>query len=124
LGQPKAWEKALSERDRADWHKYQISLSIPEMRMKADAMLNVRLTLRHLTDGAAQGAENNLTEGEKGSYLRMLVNQLSQIEHRTIETWREARRSRIMLTISICINVSLGLLLLVALLWVAVEVRV
>ena len=107
-----AWEKALPERDRADWHRYQMALSIPEMRMKADAMLNVRLTLRYLSDGPGQEVENNLTESEKSSYLRMLVNQLSQIEHWSFETWRETRRSRMTLTISMVFAVIVNIFFL------------
>jgi hypothetical protein len=101
--------------DQADWLRYQMSLSTAERRMKAEALLNFRITLRSIETEVGCGDRDGLTESEKSSYIRMMFNQLSQIEHWTFESWREARRLRVATTINITVNVCLGILLLLAL---------
>ena len=108
------FEKGLPEKDRADWQRYQMSLSVAERRMQGDAMRNVRMTLRYLDKEVGEGAHSDLTEAEKSSFIRMMLNQLSQLEHISFEAWRETRRARIAMTISAAVNFSLCVLLLLA----------
>ncbi len=107
--------KKLPAMDQADWLRYQRSLSTAERRMKVEALLNYRITLRSIQTEVGCGDRDVLTESEKSSYIRMMFNQLSQIEHWTFESWREARRLRVATTINITVNVCLGILILLAL---------
>ena len=106
------YEKTLPELDLVDWQKYQVSLSRVEMRMQRAAMLNVRTTRRFLAENISKGLEDKLSEEETSAYVRMMIGQLSQIEHWSFEAWREARRSRIAAIISATMGVA-GLALLV-----------
>lgn len=108
------YEKALPDLDLAEWKQYQMSLSSDEIRMQAEAMLNVRRTHRFLAKEIAQGDASNWSQKETGVYIRMMVHQLSQIEHWSFEAWREARRSRLASTTSLAINVACFVLLLTA----------
>jgi hypothetical protein len=53
---------------------------------------------------------------EASNHLRSLINQVSQIEHFSFETWREVRRIKLVSYIAIALGVALALVSLCLLL--------
>ena len=81
--------------DLDDWRAYQLSLSKSEHRQRVVALRNVRMTKHFIFNEASKYDPLPLSELEASNHLRSLINQLSQIEHFSFETWREVRKIRL-----------------------------
>ncbi len=88
------FKSTMNQKDLEDWQKYQISLSLSEHSMRSAAMLNYRLTMDFLQNSASKYHPENLTVDEVSNHLRMITSIVSQIEHFSFESWREARKAK------------------------------
>jgi hypothetical protein len=87
--------------DLDDWREYQLSLSKSEHRERVIALRNMRMTKRFIQHEAPKFDSLPLSELEASNHLRSLINQASQIEHFSFETWREVRRIKLATFISL-----------------------
>jgi len=91
-----------------EWRKYQLSLSIREQEELVVALRNSRMTKDFVLNGAPKYDPDPLSELETSNHLRSLINQVSQIEHFSFETWREVRRIRLVSYIAIALGIALA----------------
>jgi hypothetical protein len=102
--------------DCDEWRRYQLSLSMPERKELAEALRNSRMTKHFVLNEAPKYDHDPLSELEASNHLRSLINQVSQIEHFSFETWREVRRIKLVSYIAIALGVALALVSLCLLL--------
>ena len=87
--------------DLDDWREYQLSLSKSEHKERVIALRNMRMTKRFIQHEAPKFDSLPLSELEASNHLRSIINQVSQIEHFSFETWREVRKIRLATFISL-----------------------
>ena len=102
--------------DLDDWRAYQLSLSKSEHRERVVALRNVRMTKHFIFNEASKYDPLPLSELEASNHLRSLINQVSQIEHYSFETWREVRRTKLATFISLGMSALTVCLLVVVML--------
>ena len=76
------------------WHQYQLSLSDPEVKMQAQAMIMHNNNEDFINSRLTEDAGFSLTNAERNLRIKQLSFQSSQAEHWAFEALREARRSR------------------------------
>lgn len=91
---PEKSNSSNDQQDLKDWQKYQLSMSAREHSMRNEALLNYRLTKGFLGEHASKYDKKALTDEETSHHLRMIASMVSQIEHFSFESWRDARKAR------------------------------
>jgi hypothetical protein len=76
------------------WQQYQLSLSGPEVKMQAQAMIMHNNNEDFINSRLTEDAGFSLTNAERNLRIKQLSFQSSQAEHWAFEALREARRSR------------------------------
>ena len=76
------------------WQQYQLSLSDPEVKMQAQAMIMHNNNEGFINSRLTEDAGFSLTNAERNLRIKQLSFQSSQAEHWAFEALREARRSR------------------------------
>ena len=76
------------------WQQYQLSLSDPEVKMQAQAMIIQNNNENFINSRLTEDAGFSLTNAERNLRIKQLSFQSSQAEHWAFEALREARRSR------------------------------
>ena len=76
------------------WQQYQLSLSDPEVKMQAQAMIMHNNNEDFINSRLTEDAGFSLTNAERNLRIKQLSFQSSQAEHWAFEALREARRSR------------------------------
>ena len=76
------------------WQQYQLSLSDPEVKMQAQAMIIQNNNEDFINSRLTEDAGFSLTNAERNLRIKQLSFQSSQAEHWAFEALREARRSR------------------------------
>ena len=76
------------------WQEYQLSLSDPEVKMQAQAMIMHNNNEDFINSRLTEDAGFSLTNAERNLRIKQLSFQSSQAEHWAFEALREARRSR------------------------------
>jgi hypothetical protein len=76
------------------WQQYQLSLSDPEVKMQAQAMIMHNKNEDFINSRLTEDAGFSLTNAERNLRIKQLSFQSSQAEHWAFEALREARRSR------------------------------
>jgi hypothetical protein len=76
------------------WQQYQLSLSDPEVKMQAQAMIMHNNNEDFINSRLTEDADFSLTNAERDLRIKQLSFQSSQAEHWAFEALREARRSR------------------------------
>ena len=76
------------------WQQYQLSLSDPEVKMQAQAMIMHNTNEDFINSRLTEDAGFSLTNAERNLRIKQLSFQSSQAEHWAFEALREARRSR------------------------------
>ncbi len=77
-----------------EWQQYQLSLSDPEVKMQAQAMIMHNNNEGFINSRLTEDAGFSLTNAERDLRIKQLSSQVSQAEHWAFEALREARRSR------------------------------
>jgi hypothetical protein len=77
-----------------EWQEYQLSLSVPEVKMRAKAMITHNTNEDFIKSQLIQGGEYTLADAERDLRIKQLSLQASLAEHWAFEALREARRSR------------------------------
>jgi hypothetical protein len=77
-----------------EWQEYQLSLSDPEVKMQAKAMITHNANEDTISSNLSKDSEYTLTEAERDLRIKQLSLQASLAEHWAFEALREARRSR------------------------------
>ena len=77
-----------------EWQQYQLSLSDPEVKMQAQAMIMHNNNEGFINSRLTEDAGFSLTNAERNLRIKQLSFQSSQAEHWAFEALREARRSR------------------------------
>ena len=77
-----------------EWQEYQLSLSDPEVKMQAQAMIMHNTNEDFIKSQLIEGGEYTLADAERDIRIKQLSSQMSQAEHWAFEALREARRSR------------------------------
>jgi hypothetical protein len=77
-----------------EWQQYQLSLSDPEVKMQAQAMIMHNNNEDFINSRLTEDAGFSLTNAERNLRIKQLSFQSSQAEHWAFEALREARRSR------------------------------
>ena len=76
------------------WQQYQLSLSDPEVKMQAQAMIMHNNNEDFINSRLTEDAGFSLTNAKRNLRIKQLSFQSSQAEHWAFEALREARRSR------------------------------
>ena len=76
------------------WQQYQLSLSDPEVKMQAQAMIMHNNNEDFINSRLTEDAGFSLTNAERNLRIKQLSFQSSQAEHWAFEALREAWRSR------------------------------
>lgn len=92
------------------WRRYQLSLSIREQEELVDALRNSRMTKHFVLNEAPKYDPDPLSELQASNHLRSLINQVSQIEHFSFETWREVQRLKFLSYIAIALGFALAII--------------
>lgn len=77
-----------------EWQEYQISLSDPEVKMQAKAVITHNTNEDFIKSQLKEDGEYSLSDAERDLRIKQLTFQSSQAEHWAFEALREARRSR------------------------------
>jgi hypothetical protein len=77
-----------------EWQQYQLSLSDPEVKMQAQAMIIQNNNEDFINSRLTEDAGFSLTNAERDIRIKQLSLQASHAEHWAFEALREARRSR------------------------------
>ena len=77
-----------------EWQEYQLSLSDPEVKMQAKAMITHNANEDFIKSQLKEDGEYSLSDAERDLRIKQLTFQSSQAEHWAFEALREARRSR------------------------------
>ena len=77
-----------------EWQEYQLSLSDPEVKMQAKAMITQNINEDFIKSQLTEGREYTLSNAERDLRIKQLSSQVSHAEHWAFEALREARRSR------------------------------
>ena len=77
-----------------EWQQYQLSLSDPEVKMQAQAIIMHNNNEDFINSRLTEDADFSLTNAERDLRIKQLSFQSSQAEHWAFEALREARRSR------------------------------
>lgn len=116
------FKSTMNEKDLEDWQKYQLSLSLSEHSMRSAAMLNYRLTKDFLQNSASKYHPENLTVEEVSHHLRMITSIVSQIEHFSFESWRDARKAKKLANVIVIAALAVILLNLATLIFLILKV--
>ena len=77
-----------------EWQQYQLSLSDPEVKMRAKAMITHNTNEDFIKSQVTEDGEYTLSNAERDLRIKQLSSQVSHVEHWAFEALREARRSR------------------------------
>ena len=77
-----------------EWQEYQISLSDPEVKMQAKAVITHNTNEDFIKSQLKEDGEYSLSDAERDLRIKQLSSQVSHVEHWAFEALREARRSR------------------------------
>ena len=77
-----------------EWQEYQLSLSDPEVKMQAKAMITHNANEDTINSKLSKDSGYTLTDAERDLRIKQLSLQASLAEHWAFEALREARRSR------------------------------
>ena len=77
-----------------EWQEYQLSLSVPEVKMQAKAMITHNTNEDFIKSQLTEDSEYTLADTERDIRIKQLSLQASLAEHWAFEALREARRSR------------------------------
>jgi len=77
-----------------EWQEYQISLSDPEVKMQAKAVITHNTNEDFIKSQLKEDGEYSLSDAERDLRIKQLTFPSSQAEHWAFEALREARRSR------------------------------
>ena len=77
-----------------EWQQYQLSLSDPEVKMQAKAVITHNTNEDFIKSQLKEDGEYSLSDAERDLRIKQLSSQVSQAEHWAFEALREARRSR------------------------------
>ena len=77
-----------------EWQEYQLSLSDPEVKMQAKAVITHNTNEDFIKSQLKEDGEYSLSDAERDLRIKQLTFQSSQAEHWAFEALREARRSR------------------------------
>jgi len=77
-----------------EWQQYQLSLSDPEVKMRAKAMITHNTNEDFIKSQLTEDSEYTLADTERDIRIKQLSSQVSNAEHWAFEALREARRSR------------------------------
>ena len=77
-----------------EWQEYQLSLSDPEVKMRAKAMITHNTNEDFIKSQVTEDGEYTLSNTERDLRIKQLSSQVSHAEHWAFEALREARRSR------------------------------
>lgn len=77
-----------------EWQQYQLSLSDPEVKMRAKAMITHNTNEDFIKSQVTEDGEYALSNAERDLRIKQLSSQVSHVEHWAFEALREARRSR------------------------------
>jgi hypothetical protein len=77
-----------------EWQEYQISLSDPEVKMQAKAVITHNTNEDFIKSQLKEDGEYTLSDAERDIRIKQLSLQASHAEHWSFEALREARRSR------------------------------
>lgn len=91
---PEPSNSSIDPKDLEDWQKYQSSMSLREHSMRNEALLNLRLTKNFIREHASKYDKAALTDEEISHHLKIITEMVSQIEHFSFESWRDARKAR------------------------------
>ena len=77
-----------------EWQEYQLSLSDPEVKMQAKAVITHNTNEDFIKSQLKEDGEYSLSDAERDLRIKQLSSQVSHAEHWAFEALREARRSR------------------------------
>jgi hypothetical protein len=77
-----------------EWQEYQLSLSDPQVKMRAKAMITHNTNEDFIKSQVTEYGEYTLSNAERDLRIEQLSSKVSHAEHWAFEALREARRSR------------------------------